>query len=103
MFLNPEQFSEAFDYFKQSEKLLNSELAIDPSNLQLNKLAGIVYNNLACYYKKYLSKKFRTNKPKISLIYLTKALELEISIVEDWAATASTHLNICAIHSYLHE
>ena len=69
----------------------------------MNKLAGITYNNLACYYKKYPFSDHRTNKPKISLIYLQKALEVEVHRVEDWSATASTHLNICAIHSYLKE
>jgi hypothetical protein len=51
-------------------------------NVQLNKLAGITYNNLACYYKKYkILINPRTNKPKISLIYLQKALEIEVNKV----------------------
>ena len=41
------------------------------------------------------------SKPKISLIYLEKALEVEVLKVEDWTSTASTHLNIWAIYSCL--
>ena len=69
----------------------------------MNKLAGITFNNLACYYKKYFLQYQRTNKPKISLIYLERALDVEVNKVEDWSATASTHLNICAIYSFLKE
>lgn len=48
-----------------------------------------------------LSFPFRNNKPKVALSYLKKALEIEVYKVEDWTSTASTHLNICAIYSYL--
>ena len=45
----------------------------------------------------------RNNKPKVALSYLKKALEIEVYKVEDWTSTASTHLNICAIYSYLNK
>lgn len=67
----------------------------------MSKLAAITYNNLGCYYKKYRRCYARANKPKVALKYLNSALELEVSNVEDWVSTAGTHLNICAIHSYL--
>jgi hypothetical protein len=35
--------------------MVSSELLIEPDSLRVNKLAGITYNNLACYYKKYQS------------------------------------------------
>lgn len=40
------------------------ELKIDPANQKVNKLAGITYNNLACYYKKYVLGYLETVNPK---------------------------------------
>ena len=51
-------------------------MRIDPTSVQVNKLAGITYNNLACYYKKYFIYLLRLKKPKVSLIYLEKALDV---------------------------
>lgn len=28
-------------------------MKINPNNIKINQLAGITYNNLACYYKTY--------------------------------------------------
>lgn len=67
---------------------------IATTNQKINQLAGVTYNNLACYYKK-------TKKPKVALAYLKKSLELEVFKINDWVSTGSTHLNICAIYSYL--
>lgn len=39
----------------------------------------------------------------MALKYLKEALEIEVYNVEDWISTAGTHLNICAIFSYLHK
>jgi hypothetical protein len=47
-----EQFSEAIEYFKSAEKTVLEELKINPQSPKMNQLAGITYNNLACYYKK---------------------------------------------------
>lgn len=47
------KFTDAFIYFKQAEKVIEAELKINQDDPQLNKFAGITYNNLACYYKKY--------------------------------------------------
>jgi len=43
----------------------------------------------------------RTNKLKVSLNYLKKALEIEVYTLHDKLNIASTHLNICAILSSL--
>lgn len=43
----------------------------------------------------------RTNKLKVSLSYLKKALEIEVYTLHDKMNIASTHLNICAIFSSL--
>ena len=45
---------EALEYFKQAEKVVTEELRVNADNAKINQLAGITYNNLACYYKKYL-------------------------------------------------
>ena len=37
----------------------------------------------------------------MALNYLKKSLELEVYKINDWVSTGSTHLNICAIYSYL--
>lgn len=47
-----DKHNEAFEYFKQAEKAITEELRIDANNPKVNQLAGITYNNLACYYKK---------------------------------------------------
>lgn len=64
------------------------------SNALLLQLSGITFNNLACYYKK-------TKKPKVALKYLKKALEIEVFRVSNWTSIAGTHLNICAIYSFM--
>lgn len=48
-----EKYNEALEYFKKAEKCIIEELKINPNNLKINQLAGITYNNLACYYKTY--------------------------------------------------
>ncbi|KRX09430.1 hypothetical protein PPERSA_01630 [Pseudocohnilembus persalinus] len=53
---------------------------------------GITYNNFACYYKK-------VGKVKLALIYLEKALKIDISL--ESKTLADTRLNMCAILSQL--
>ena len=45
----------------------------------------------------------RISKPKVSLKYLKKALQVEIITLNDKSNIAGTHLNICAILSSLNE
>lgn len=46
------QFNEAIDFFKKAEKIVNEEMHISTDNQKMNQLAGVTFNNLACYYKK---------------------------------------------------
>lgn len=48
------QFKEAIEFFKKAEKIVNEELMLSTDNQKMNQLAGVTFNNLACYYKKYL-------------------------------------------------
>ena len=78
---------------KKSEKILINEL-IKEETPTIFSLLGITFNNIGCYYK-------RDNKPKVALKYLKKSLEIEIFSNHDKISIAGTHLNICAILSYL--
>ena len=40
------------DFFKKAEKIVQEELMINTKNQKINQLAGVTFNNLACYYKK---------------------------------------------------
>jgi cell fate (sporulation/competence/biofilm development) regulator YmcA (YheA/YmcA/DUF963 family) len=46
------QYKEAIDFFKKAEKIVQEELMINTKNQKINQLAGVTFNNLACYYKK---------------------------------------------------
>lgn len=96
-----EQYKESLELLKKAEKLISDELKNAPKDQRVNQLAGITFNNIGCYYKKYRNGRLRTNKPKVALNYLRNALELEVYNVEDWISTAGTHLNMCAIYSFL--
>lgn len=76
---------------KKCEKILTEEFGKRKSQT-INRLLGLTFNNLGVFYKK-------TNKPKVSLGYLKKALQLEVSSLGDNAAVGSTHLNIAALLS----
>jgi hypothetical protein len=45
--------------------------------------------------------KKRDDKPNVALNYLQKALSIEQYSLKDSSLMANTHLNICAIHSYV--
>jgi hypothetical protein len=49
---------------KQAEKVVTDELRVNPDNAKINQLAGITYNNLACFYKKYLPVYLEIISPK---------------------------------------
>ena len=78
---------------KKSEKILINELIKEESQT-IFRLLGITFNNIGCYYK-------RDSKPKVALKYLKKSLEIEIYSSNDKISIAGTHLNICAILSFL--
>ncbi len=95
------------ELLRKAEKILFDEYK-HTRNEVMYRLIGITLNNLGCYYKRYkslsiLSDLFhsRTNKLKVSLSYLKKALEIEVYTLHDKMNIASTHLNICAIFSSL--
>jgi cell fate (sporulation/competence/biofilm development) regulator YmcA (YheA/YmcA/DUF963 family) len=68
------QFKEAIDFFKKAEKIINEEMMLSTQNQKINQLAGVTFNNLACYYKKYPACHSRTKRPKVALNYLQKSL-----------------------------
>lgn len=59
-----DQFPEAIEYLKKAEKSITEELKIEPKNQKINQIAGITFNNLACYYKKYALPYEGTKNPK---------------------------------------
>lgn len=81
------------DLLKKAEQLLTFEYQQNPSE-KIYRLIGITLNNLGCFYK-------RTEKPKVALKYLKKALVIEAATVNDESNLAGTHLNICAISSHM--
>jgi tetratricopeptide (TPR) repeat protein len=81
------------DLLKKAEQLLIFEYQQNP-NERIYRLVGITLNNLGCYYK-------RSQLSKVALKYLKKALHIEASTVKDQTNLAGTHLNICAILSYM--
>ena len=87
--LREEKYTEAHRLLEKAEELLKY-----PDNTDSSKLLAITYNNFGCFYKK-------TEKYSISLKYLFKALDVEISSIFDRTNVAGTHLNICAVFSAL--
>ena len=59
------------------------------------RLRAVTYNNLGCLYK-------RRGQPEEALEYLSKAMELE-DLTGSVQECASTHLNMCASYSVLHQ
>jgi hypothetical protein len=49
------QYKEAIEFFKKAERIVEEELMISTKNQRISQLAGVTFNNLACYYKKYTS------------------------------------------------
>lgn len=60
-FLKNNDLLQAIKLLKYTELVLGQEL--DIKDFLLNKLKGITYNNLSCYYK-------QKNKPQVALKYL---------------------------------
>lgn len=48
------QYKEAIEFFKKAERIVEEELMISTKNQRISQLAGVTFNNLACYYKKSL-------------------------------------------------
>lgn len=46
------QNGEALESLKAAEREVQEQLRVTPDHPKTNQLAGITYNNLACYYKK---------------------------------------------------
>ena len=48
------QYNQCIEYLKKAEKLVNQELSFSEGSSKVHSLASVTYNNLACYYKKYI-------------------------------------------------
>ena len=91
-YLKLENYKETLVLLKKADNILTTEDKITMPNRL--KLVSITYNNLGCYYKK-------NKKPLVALNFLQRALELEIESDADNTNIAGSHLNICAILSFL--
>jgi len=80
---------------KKAEQLIIFEYKQNPDQ-QIYRLVGITLNNLGCFYR-------RSNMPQVALKYLKKALQIESATANDTTSMAETHLNICAIYSYMNK
>lgn len=89
--LHNEDYDKAYSFLNKAQDLLSSLSLQNPA-----KLYNITLNNFACFYKK-------TGNPLSALNFLKKALELSSKPPVDINNLAATHLNICAILSFIND
>ncbi|OMJ82549.1 hypothetical protein SteCoe_16713 [Stentor coeruleus] len=89
--LHNEDYDKAYSYLNKAQNLLSSISLQNPQ-----KIYNITLNNFACFYKK-------TGNPLSALNFLKKALELSSKPPVDINNLAATHLNICAILSFIND